>query len=138
MVVFGVYMAVYLLVRTKWGHKACLEAAPSAVAAEARGPPAGPGESIRALSPGRTGWKQAGSGVGRVPVPDRWDALPHGVRGRRYAADMTTEELLARACPPIRDNGWAYYFVPETEARGKELGLDLFQFYVLGPGRRPR
>jgi hypothetical protein len=47
---------------------------------------------------------------------------------------MTTDELLARACPPIRDNGWAYYFVPETEAKGKELGLDLFQFYVLGRG----
>jgi hypothetical protein len=47
---------------------------------------------------------------------------------------MTTEELLARVCPPIRDNGWAYYFVPETEAKGKELGLDLFQFYVLGRG----
>jgi hypothetical protein len=47
---------------------------------------------------------------------------------------MTTDELLARACPVIRDNGWAYYFVPETEARGKELGLDLFQFYLLGRG----
>jgi hypothetical protein len=31
-VVFGVYMAVYLLVRTKWGHKASLEA-PSVVPA---------------------------------------------------------------------------------------------------------
>ena len=31
-VVFGVYMAVYLLVRTKWGHKTSLEA-PSVVPA---------------------------------------------------------------------------------------------------------
>jgi hypothetical protein len=47
---------------------------------------------------------------------------------------MTTDELMARVCPLIRDNGWAYYFVPETEARAKELGLDIFQFYVLGRG----
>ncbi len=47
---------------------------------------------------------------------------------------MTTDELLAHACPLIRDNGWAYYFVPETQAKGDELGLELFQFYVLGRG----
>ncbi len=47
---------------------------------------------------------------------------------------MTTDELLARACPVIRDTGWAYYFTPETAARGKELGLDLFRFYFLGRG----
>lgn len=51
-----------------------------------------------------------------------------------YAAGMTTDQLIGSACPLIRDNGWAYYFTPETEARGKELGLDLFQFYFLGRG----
>jgi hypothetical protein len=42
-VVFGVYLAVYLLVRTKWGHKANLEGAPSAVTVDAgpRRPAAG-------------------------------------------------------------------------------------------------
>ncbi|HZM54184.1 MAG TPA: hypothetical protein VFC03_04080 [Acidimicrobiales bacterium] len=47
---------------------------------------------------------------------------------------MTTDELMDQACPLIRDHGWAYFFVPETEAKGKELGLDVFQFYVLGRG----
>jgi len=47
---------------------------------------------------------------------------------------MTTDELIARACPIIRDTGWAYYFTPETGARGTELGLDLFRFYFLGRG----
>ncbi len=41
---------------------------------------------------------------------------------------------MARACPVIGDTGWAYYFTPETGARGKELGLDLFRFYILGRG----
>ncbi len=47
---------------------------------------------------------------------------------------MTTDELMAQVCPLIGDNGWAYYFTPETRARGKELGLDLFGFYFLGRG----
>src|SRR5664280_2410667 len=47
---------------------------------------------------------------------------------------MNTQELIDQACPLIRDLGWAYFFVPETEAKGKELGLDVFQFYVLGRG----
>jgi hypothetical protein len=47
---------------------------------------------------------------------------------------MTTDELIARVCPVIRDTGWAYYFVPATEERGKEFGLDLFRFYFLGRG----
>jgi hypothetical protein len=42
-VVFGVYMAVYLLVRTKWGHKATLEGAPSAVAVDPGPRPPAPG-----------------------------------------------------------------------------------------------
>src|SRR5664279_6361245 len=47
---------------------------------------------------------------------------------------MNTQELIDQACPLIRDLGWAYFFVPETEAKGKELGLDIVQFYVLGRG----
>jgi hypothetical protein len=47
---------------------------------------------------------------------------------------MTLDELIADACPKIRDLGWAYYFAPETLARGKELGLDGLRFYVIGRG----
>ncbi|MGC8463734.1 MAG: SCO6745 family protein [Acidimicrobiales bacterium] len=47
---------------------------------------------------------------------------------------MTTDELLSRVCPLINDLGYRYYFVPETVARGEELGLDVFQFYFLGRG----
>lgn len=47
---------------------------------------------------------------------------------------ISTDELLDRACPVIRDNGWAYYFVPGTVARGEELGLDGASFYVMGRG----
>lgn len=47
---------------------------------------------------------------------------------------MTSEELLAAACPKIRDMGFAYYFVPETVAKGEALGLDVFHFYFLGRG----
>lgn len=47
---------------------------------------------------------------------------------------MTDTELMGRVCPLIRDHGWAYYFDAATVARGKELGLDVFQFYALGRG----
>ena len=47
---------------------------------------------------------------------------------------MDTDQLIDRACPVLRDTGAAYYFTPETRARGKELGLDLFRFYFLGRG----
>lgn len=47
---------------------------------------------------------------------------------------MTLPELLNAACPPIGQLGAAFYFVPETLARGKELGLDGFRFYFLGRG----
>ncbi|MGH9108900.1 MAG: SCO6745 family protein [Acidimicrobiales bacterium] len=43
-------------------------------------------------------------------------------------------ELLAAACPVIGRVGSAFYFVPETVARGKELGLDGFRFYFAGRG----
>ncbi|MDO8390931.1 MAG: hypothetical protein Q7V57_10610 [Actinomycetota bacterium] len=47
---------------------------------------------------------------------------------------MTDEELIAAACPIIRDTGWAFYFAPATVARGAELGLDPVQFYAMGRG----
>jgi hypothetical protein len=47
---------------------------------------------------------------------------------------MTPEETVADASPKIRDLGWTFYFVPETIAKGAELGLDGLRFYVLGRG----
>ncbi|MCU1500814.1 MAG: hypothetical protein JWM12_168 [Ilumatobacteraceae bacterium] len=47
---------------------------------------------------------------------------------------MTLEEFIAAACPPIADLGGAFYFRPETVARGKEHGLDAFRFYFVGRG----
>ncbi|MGH9172111.1 MAG: SCO6745 family protein [Acidimicrobiales bacterium] len=47
---------------------------------------------------------------------------------------MTAQELMDDVCPKIKDNGWAFYFVPETVAKGEELGLDSVTFYVLGRG----
>lgn len=47
---------------------------------------------------------------------------------------MTTDELIADACPRIRDLGWAFYFDAATLARGEELGLDAVTFYMLGRG----
>jgi hypothetical protein len=47
---------------------------------------------------------------------------------------MNPDELLAEACPQIRDLGWAHYFVAETMNSGTEIGLDGFKFYFLGRG----
>src|SRR5271166_6407994 len=47
---------------------------------------------------------------------------------------MTTDELVAHACPIIRDIGWAHYFAPEAEQAAATLGLDLFTLYALGRG----
>ncbi len=47
---------------------------------------------------------------------------------------MTTQELIERVCPTIRDFGWAHYFAPETVTVGEGLGLDVFTFYFLGRG----
>ena len=47
---------------------------------------------------------------------------------------MTPEELVAAACPLIGSLGGAFYFAPETLARGKELGLGGLRFYFLGRG----
>jgi len=47
---------------------------------------------------------------------------------------MTTDELIAHACPIIRDIGWAHYFAPEAESAAADLGIDLFTLYALGRG----
>ena len=47
---------------------------------------------------------------------------------------MTPDELIAIACPQIRDLGWAYYFTPETMAVGQSVGLEDFDFYYAGRG----
>jgi len=47
---------------------------------------------------------------------------------------MTTDELMARACPIIREVGAAHFFAPEAETAAADLGIDLFTLYVLGRG----
>jgi hypothetical protein len=47
---------------------------------------------------------------------------------------VTTEELIANVSPTIGSLGSGFYFIPETLAVGKALGLDGFRWYVLGRG----
>jgi len=47
---------------------------------------------------------------------------------------MTAAEIISATSPAVHSMGSAYYFTPETTARGKELGLDGFRFYFLGRG----
>jgi hypothetical protein len=47
---------------------------------------------------------------------------------------MTTDELMAKACPIIRDIGWAHFFSPEAEVAAADIGIDLFTLYALGRG----
>ncbi|PON15385.1 hypothetical protein C2W62_24105 [Candidatus Entotheonella serta] len=47
---------------------------------------------------------------------------------------MFAQELLYAISPTIGKAGAAFYFHPDTLARGKELGLDGFRFYMLGRG----
>lgn len=47
---------------------------------------------------------------------------------------MDNKTLLDAASPLIGQLGAAFYFVPETMERGKELGLGGMEFYVLGRG----
>ena len=47
---------------------------------------------------------------------------------------MTPEQLVQAASPKIGAMGSAFYFDRATLAKGKELGLDGFRFYVLGRG----
>jgi len=47
---------------------------------------------------------------------------------------MLAQELIYAVSPTIGKAGAAFYFHPDTLARGKELGLDGFRFYMLGRG----
>jgi hypothetical protein len=47
---------------------------------------------------------------------------------------MLAQELLDATSPTINKAGAVFYFHPDTLARGKELGLDGFRFYMLGRG----
>ncbi len=47
---------------------------------------------------------------------------------------MTPLELVHHTSSPIHAAGQAFYFQPDTLAKGKEIGLDGFRFYVLGRG----
>ncbi len=47
---------------------------------------------------------------------------------------MESMDLVKAACPKIGSLGAAFYFHPDTVAKGKELGLDGFRFYILGRG----
>lgn len=51
-----------------------------------------------------------------------------------YNGAMTPLEIVQQTSPTINQAGAAFYFHPDTLARGKELGLDGFRFYVLGRG----
>ncbi len=45
---------------------------------------------------------------------------------------MNNKELLDAVCPTIGALGSAFYFIPETMALGKELGLGGMEFYIQG------
>ena len=47
---------------------------------------------------------------------------------------MTTDELMARACPIVHDIGFAHFFSPEAESAAADIGIDLFTLYMLGRG----
>jgi hypothetical protein len=47
---------------------------------------------------------------------------------------MNPRTVISEISAPTGDIGAAFYFHPDTLARGKELGLDGFRFYMLGRG----
>ncbi len=47
---------------------------------------------------------------------------------------MTSTEVAQATSAPLGKVGGVYYFHPDTLAKGKEMGLDGFRFYVLGRG----
>lgn len=46
--------------------------------------------------------------------------------------DVDTADVVKAVAEPMGSAGAAFYFHPDTLARGKELGLDGFRFYMLG------
>jgi len=49
------------------------------------------------------------------------------------STDVAARTIAATASA-VYELGWAYYFVPDTLRRGRELGLDGFRFYFVGRG----
>ena len=47
---------------------------------------------------------------------------------------MQTADVVQAVAAPMGSAGAAFYFHPDTLAKGKELGLDGFRFYMLGRG----
>ncbi|MEZ5230551.1 MAG: hypothetical protein R2710_28945 [Acidimicrobiales bacterium] len=47
---------------------------------------------------------------------------------------MTPEAVISATAGPTGNVGAAFYFHPDTLAKGKELGLDGMRFYILGRG----
>lgn len=47
---------------------------------------------------------------------------------------MEPRDVIAAIAAPTGELGAAFYFHPDTVARGKEIGLDGFRFYFLGRG----
>ncbi len=47
---------------------------------------------------------------------------------------MEPLDVVRQISPTVNTIGAAHYFAPDTLAKGKELGLDGFRFYVLGRG----
>ncbi len=47
---------------------------------------------------------------------------------------MTPEQVISATAGPTGNVGSAFYFHPDTLAKGKELGLDGMRFYLLGRG----
>lgn len=47
-------------------------------------------------------------------------------------AIVNTDDVVKAVAGPMGSAGAAFYFQPDTLAKGKELGLDGFRFYVLG------
>jgi hypothetical protein len=48
--------------------------------------------------------------------------------------DVEPRDVISAIAAPTGDLGAAFYFHPDTVARGKEIGLDGFRFYFLGRG----
>lgn len=47
---------------------------------------------------------------------------------------MTNHELVSTVCPIFNNTGFAYYFTPETGAKGASLGFQGGEFYFAGRG----
>ncbi len=70
----------------------------------------------------------SGDGATRTLASPGWEAH------LSPEADLSPEAIVADACPKIAALGSAFYFTPETTAKGQLIGLDPVHFYFLGRG----